>query len=269
MIGRRPAWIGLFVMSVSVCYLLGAVAMGGEQIDAEAYRPVWKVGQQWIVEIVSLQLQVRHDLPPAQPSTKVRWRFAVRSIDTVDGRECFRVEIKCLASQSPEPETVMWVDQQTMTLRKVQTRLAIAGGSRTITESYHAPSGQPFPALAPLTVPPIELPLFLSGAKGTQTFTYEATSGPEGIKGVGDIGFTFAVEQQLASPDADEIKGLLPEDYTKGIQQKPTVEVRLNTPRTKVRQLWQRGYPWPLYSSNGVASARLIEVTELDGDSQP
>jgi hypothetical protein len=269
MIGKRPIWVGLSATIVFVCRLSLAAGSAGDVIDSEQYRPQWKVGQQWVVEIVSLQNQVRRDLPAGPPSTKTQWRFTVRSIETIEGHDCYKVEVKCLASKSPEPETVMWVDRQTMTLRKVETRLAVQGGTRTVTESYHAPSGQPFPAFAPLTVPPIELPLFLSGTKGMQTFTYEATNGPEGVKAVGEIGFTFAIEQQVTRPNEDEIKGLLPDDYAKGIEKRPTVEVQLNTSRTKVRQLWQPGYPWPLYSNNGVASACLIQVIEPNGKSQP
>jgi hypothetical protein len=197
----------------------------------------------------------------------VRWRFAVRAVEKIDERDCFKVEVKCLVGEE-QAVTTLWVDKQTMTLRRVQTQLPIAGGFRTVIENYRSSSGQPFPAFAPLTVPPLELPLFLAGTKGTQTFIYDASSSGEGEKAVGDIDFTFSVEQEVSRPQAEKIKGLLPENYSKSLVQKPAVEVRLKAAGSHVRQLWQPGLPWPVYSNNGIAESRLVEETP-DEKQQP
>jgi hypothetical protein len=229
-----------------------------EGYQPENYRPQWIVGQRWIVASKVLQSQARRDPKSAGAEQATRWQFEVRAIEKIDDRECFKVEIKCLEGEA-QPLTTLWVDRQAMTLRRVQTQLPVIGGFRTVTENYRAASGQPFPAFAPLSVPPLELPLFLAGTKGTQTFDYEASSTPEGEKGVGDLDFAFSVEQQITQPQAEKIKGLLPPDYTKDLVQKPTIEVQLKAASVKARQLWQSGLPWPVYSNNGIAESRLVE----------
>jgi hypothetical protein len=181
-------------------------------------------------------------------------------MEKIDERNCFRVEVRCLGGDT-DAATTLWVDQQTIALRRVQTQLPAAGGLRTITEDYRSASGQPFPAFPPLSVPPLELPLFVAGAKGSQTFSYEASSTPAEEKAVGDLDFAFSVEQQITRPEADEIKDLLPEDYTKDLTARPVLEVHLRATGSQVRQLWQPGLPWPVYSNNGIAESRLVEVS--------
>lgn len=232
-----------------------------EDLKPEHYRPQWKIGQRWVVASVCLQSQARRAPIPEADKETVRWQFDVRAVEMIDHRNCFKVEVKCLVGEG-ESVTTLWVDEQTMTLRRVQTQLPVAGGFRTVTENYRSASGQPFPAFAPLTVPPLELPLFLAGTKGAQTFTYEASSTPETEKGVGDIDFTFSVDQQIARPQADKIKGLLPEEYSKDLSQKAVIEVQLKAASSQARQLWQPGLPWPVYSNNGIAESRLVEVVE-------
>lgn len=229
-----------------------------DDLQPQTYRPQWKVGQRWVVATVSLQSQ------SGQPVTKadkevVRWQFEVRASEAVDNHSCFKVEIHCLAG-AQDTVTTLWVDEQSMTLRRVQTQLPVAGGLRTVTENYSSTSGQPFPAFAPLTVPPLEMPLFLAGTKGTQTFAYEASSSPTTEKGVDDVRFSFSVDQQFTRPSADKIKGLVPDEYSKDLIQKPAIEVQLKAASTQVRQLWQPGLPWPVYSNNGIAESRLVEV---------
>ncbi len=123
--------------------------------------------------------------------------------------------------------------------------------------------------MPPLTVPPLDLPLFLSGAKGPETFRYEASSGPGGVKAAGEIGFAFSVEQEITRPKDEDVRCLLPEDYTKDLAKKPPIEVRLKTSSSHVRQLWQPGLPWPVYSDNGIAKSRLITEAEPSKAAKP
>ena len=251
-----------------VASVVGGSAVAQEGVQPENYKPQWKVGQRWIVESKILQSQARRDPKPAVPEDTTRWQFDVRAIEKIDDRESFKVEVKCLEGEA-QPLTTLWVDRQAMTLRRVQSQLPVAGGFRTVTENYRTASGQPFPAFAPLTVPPVELPLFLAGTKGIQTFDYEASSTPEGEKGVGDIDFAFSVEQEITQPQAEKIKGLLPPDYTKDLVQKPVVEVQLKAASAKARQLWQPGLPWPVYSNNAVAESRLVESSDPPDATKP
>lgn len=251
----------LMVMVVVVFCVARLAPAADEELKPEDYRPQWKVGQRWVVSSVSLQSQARRDPKPDEAKRAVRWQFDVRAFEKIDDRNCFRVEVKCLDGEG-DAVTTLWVDEKTMTLRRVQTQLPVAGGLRTVTENYRSASGQPFPAFAPLTVPPLELPLFLAGTKGSQTFDYEASSTPPEEKGVGDIDFSFSVDQQLTRPPADKIKGLIPEEYSKDLIQKPVMEVHLKATGLQVRQLWQPGVPWPVYSNNGIAESRLVEVVQ-------
>ena len=255
---RRPFYRTL---GLPACWLLVAGSLSltlAADIDPEGFRPVWQVGQRWTVETESVQIQVRREATDQPVVQKVRWQFHVQATEPLDGRDCFKLAITC-ASANDQPATVLWVDRQTMTLRQLQTQLQTPDGRRTVTESYRADSGQPFPAFAPLSVPPLELPLFLAGTKGTQTFSYEASSGPPGVKAVGDLGFAFSVRQDLQQVDEDQVKELLPADFTKGLEKKPILEVRLKAGRSQVRQLWQPGLPWPVFSDNGAAKSRLVK----------
>jgi hypothetical protein len=156
-----------------------------------------------------------------------------------------------------------------MTLRQVQAQLPGPDGFQTVTETYRSDSGQPFPVLPPLSLPPLDLPLFLSGAKGTETFRYGVSSGPGGVKAAGQIGFDPSVEQEITVPKEEDVRCLLPEDYTKDLAKKPPIEVRLKTSSSRVRQLWQPGLPWPVYCDNGIVTSRLITVAELLEAAQP
>jgi hypothetical protein len=251
----------VMVLVVVVLSAARSAPAADEELKPEAYRPQWTVGQRWVIASVTLQSQARRNPQPDDSKQAVRWQFDVRKIEKVDDRNCFQVEVKCLDGEG-EAITTLWVDEKTMTLRRAQTQLPVAGGLRTITENYRSASGQPFPAFTPLTVPPLELPLFLTGTKGSQTFEYAASSTPPEEKGVGDIEFAFSVEQQLTRPPADKIKGLVPEEYSKDLIQKPVLEVQLKAASSQVRQLWQPGLPWPVYSNNGIAESRLVDVVE-------
>jgi hypothetical protein len=241
------------------CCMSVRILPANENLQPETYRPHWKVGQRWTIAVKTLQSQAGEPISTNGVKDIVQWQFEVRAIEMIENHNCFKVEIKCLAAAT-DAVTTLWVDEQSMTLRRVQTQLPVAGGLRTVTENYSSASGQPFPAFAPLTVPPLELPLFLGGTKGTQTFAYEASGTPTTEKAVDDVQFSFSVDQQFTQPPADKIKSLVPAEYSKDLTQKPVIEVQLKAAGTQVRQLWQAGLPWPVYSNNGIAESRLIEV---------
>jgi hypothetical protein len=234
------------------------------EAGAEQIKPRWRPGQKWEVETLSRQLPFGSN-PGREPKPKaVLWEFTVLEPEKVAGQPCYRVQVQAKVGQRKQPMTTLWLDQKSMALRQVQTQLPVQGAFRTVTESYQTAGGQPSPVMSPLTVIPLDMPVFLEGTKG-QKFTYEAVSGPEGKKDPGDVSFAFEVEQDVArASDADvkalQGKGLLTEDFTKDLAAKPFVEVKLKTYDRKVRQLWQAGLPWPAYSSNGVTQARLVRV---------
>jgi hypothetical protein len=245
--------------------ILCVCAVGGvascQELEPEAFRPSWKVGQKWVVETVGLQNQMRKAPQRAAPNRPVRWQFKVENVAEVEGKTCFRIVLRCL-EPGENPETTLWVDQDSLTLLKIRMQLPSREGFRTVTETYRSESGQPFPAISVLTVPPIDLPLFIAGAKGTSSFQYRASTAPDGAKDAANIDFAISIQQQLTEPNDDDLRRLLPEQFAKSAEHAPVVEVRLKTGRSDVRQLWKKGSPWPDYSNNGVATSRLIRTDD-------
>jgi hypothetical protein len=174
--------------------------------------------------------------------------------------DCYRLEITCLA-EGEQPTTVVWVDKKTRAIRQIQTQIPTAEGLQTFTQSYEFSSGQPSPVLGPLSALPLDLPLFAGeGSKGMQTFVYETHAGRRGTKAVGEIGFAHQVQQQVETVSSEQVKGLIHETYTKSLAEQPVVEVELKSGDRQVRQLWQPGLPWPVYSNNGSTECRLVKV---------
>jgi hypothetical protein len=237
--------------------------------DAAAFRPKWKVGDAWMIETQSRQVQTR-ETDAARPGAKLQWKFTVQTIEKLGGRDCFRLGVKCLSQQRPQPNVTVWIDTTALALRQIQTQVQVSGDMRTLTESYQFAGEQPTPVLSPLTALPIDLPLFLAGeTKGTQTFQYESIPGPAGTKNVGDVGFVFQIEQGMTPADAEKAKGLLNEDFAKSLTTQPVVEVRLKTIDRQVKQLWRTELPWPAYSDNGTTVARLIKVLPTANTDKP
>ena len=255
----------LLLLIGGFCFVFSGSSSSGQDVDPLKYKPSWKVGQKWTIETVGHQSQARRDVNTVTSGKPIRWQFEVREMEEIEGCECYRVSVKCLVA-GKRPEIVFWVDRSSMTLRRVQVDLPTPTGLQVMTESYRSDSGQPFPAFPPLSVPPLELPLFLDGAKGTQTFAYSAATEPGGIKAVGEIGFAFVVEQIARPVSQEETRELAHQAYAKSLVKQPTLEVRLKSAQQRVRQLWQPGSPWPVYSSNGLTESRLIQVVEPGKD---
>jgi hypothetical protein len=228
-------------------------------------KPRWRVGDRWIVETLTLQLQARRDTRALARGKPVRWEFTVKGQEKVGARDCYRVEVRCLVDGRPQPLTTLWCDQQSLALQQLQTRLPVPGGYRAVTENYQSPGGQPSPVLAPLTALPVDMPLFLGAeAKSTERFTYETHSSPDGQKAVGEVGFAFEVEQQIARAEPEQVKGLLAAGFAKDLKSQPVTEVRLKAFNRQVYQLWQPDLPWPSYSDNGSTVSRLVQVIPAD-----
>lgn len=222
--------------------------------------PRWELGDSWIVETVSQPLQTRGDASAPSRLKPIQWQFAVQRYEKTLSDDCYRVEVKCLA-EGQQPTTVLWVDKKSLAIRQIQTQIPTADGFQAVTQSYEFSSGQPSPVLGPLSALPLDLPLFSGNqSKGMQTFMYETHAGKPGEKAVGELGFAHQVEQQVESVATEQVKGLVHETYTKSLSAQPVVEVKLKSGERQVRQLWQPGLPWPVYSKNGSTECRLIKV---------
>lgn len=233
---------------------------GNRSIDFDQLRPQWQMGDQWVIETVSLPVQVRGTGIAQAKTQPIRWQFAMQKYEKVIGDDCYRLEIRCL-EEGQHPTTVLWIDKKSHALKQIQTQIPTVDGLKTVTESYEFAGGQPSPVLGPLSALPLDLPLFQGGqTKGMQTFNYEANIGPAGAKAVGDLGFAYEVQQEISQPQPEQVKGLVDDSFKKSLENKPVVEVRLKRFDRQVRQLWQPGQPWPVYSDNGITTSRLVEI---------
>jgi hypothetical protein len=225
-------------------------------------KPQWKSGDKWVVETSSLLLQAREGTNQPARSKPIQWQFAVQRFDKSVGDDCYRVEIRCLLPGRPQPVTVLWVDKAKHTLRQITTQVPVRGGFVTLTENYEFNNGQPSPVLGPLTAIPVDFPLFAANqTKGLEKFSYVANVGPSGAKALGDVGFSFDVEQDAQIVQPEQAKGLLNDDFSKDLAARPAIEVKLKQIDRTVRQVWQAGLPWPAYSDDGKTISRLINVT--------
>ena len=245
------------------CLVLAADTPPGATRSAamDQVKPKWNLGDGWVVETATLPIQVRGNLAQMARSRPIQWQFTVQKYEKVIGDDCYRVVVRCLLPGPKQPTTVLWIDSKTQTLRQVQTEVPVAGQFRMLTESYEFRGGQRSPVLAPLTALPVDLPFFQGNkTKGLEKFTYEANVGPAGKKALGDLGFAYEVEQDVSEPSAQHVKSLVPDTFTKDLNTRPVVEVRLRGPGRQVRQLWQAGQPWPIYTDNGTTTSRLVKV---------
>ena len=263
---NSPVWQGVLAVMAGLAAVWGAAAADLPERDTRSptfdeLMPRWELGDRWVVETVSQPLQVRGETSTQPVCRPIQWQFAVQRFEKSLTDDCYRVEINCLAAGAEQPSTVLWIDRKSRALRQIQTQLPVPGGFRTVTQSYEFAGGQPSPVLGPLTALPVDLPLFLGDqAKGMQTFTYETRMGPPGVKNVGELGFAHQIEQQVTPVASSEVKGLLSDSYAKSLTEQPTVEVRLKAYDRQVRQLWQPGLPWPVYSDSGSTVCRLVKV---------
>lgn len=238
----------------------GGSSQETRSLRADRLAPRWELGESWIVETASRPIQARSDIALAAAGPVIQWQFSVQRYEKSLEADCFRIEIRCVSS-SRQPETVLWVDRQSLALRQVQTQIPTPGGFRTITQSYEFAGAQPTPVLGPLTALPIDLPLLSGGeAKQLDSYAYTSYSGPRGTKAIGDFGFAWQVKQKISPAEAGEARSLVNEAFAKGLEEEPVVEVRLEGGGRAVRQLWQAGCPWPVYCDNGSTISRLVRI---------
>jgi hypothetical protein len=262
---RHAAWLAGTLVLLGVASLHFLLAEDPKDAKPEDFKPKWKVGQKWVVETLTEQIQVRRD-PKQNPKPKpVQWHFEVQGIEKIDGQECYKVDIKAQVGDRTQPVTTIWSNTQTMMLAQMQTQLPVQGGVRKVTEYYQA-AGKGAPVMAPLSLLPLEMPVFHDDAGekglGPKKFTYQVAETPPGAKAPGDVNFGFEVEQEITPATAEDARGKVAEEFSKGLEKTPLVKVKLSSRgrRTVVNQLWQTQQPWPVWSSNGVTEARLLKV---------
>jgi hypothetical protein len=262
--------------------LLGALALGvpgsqaeqpgaapGAAASASLETPKWKVGDSWVVETEAERVQTREPKAVVAPA-RVRWKFQVAKIEKLGDRDCYRIDIECLAKGRLRPASSLWVDKETFFLRQFQTQLAVDGQMRTITESYDAAAGQSAPVVTPINALPLGLPAFgqMAKAKGLdgkpQEFKYTSSAAPVGAKAVeGSVKFAHSAKQDVHAAGAKSL-GNVVKSFSKAIDSKPISEVQISTPLDQVTQLWQKDVPWPVYSTNGSTQAWLVSESSAE-----
>ncbi len=231
----------------------------------EQLRPKWDLGDSWVVETATKPAPAGIDPAKAPAGAKpvtAQWKFTVAAREKLGAAECLRIDITVLPDPNGQPVTKLWVDAKSHALRQFETQLPVDGGYVTVSEHYEFGGGQPAPVSGPLTAIPIDLPMFVGGRAGKQSFTYESASGAVGAKRAPtDVGFAVEVEQTMTPVKPESVRSLVPAEFSRDLESKAIVEVKLHSAERSVRQLWQVGQPWPVYAENGPTTARLVSVT--------
>lgn len=242
-----------------------ARAADADAVPVSLTRPTWKVGDTWVVETLTERLQARTANDSSSPG-RIRWQFHVAKLETLAGKECYRIDVECLTAGRIRPRTTIWCDTDTLFLRQFETQLAVNGKMRTIQESYDCAKGAFSPVIAPVNAIPLGLPAFVpEGAKGGNEFSYVSQPLPAGSKDTSVLRFAFSVKQDVSEP-ADQYMKRLPETYTKALDEKPVRQVKISTPEQNVVQLWKDGSPWPVYVNNGRTQAWLVSSGNTGGN---
>ena len=232
-------------------------------ISAAQVRPRWTVGDSWIVECKTPTIQVRDHKAGIQESKSVRWRFVVKSLSPFDGKPAFRIDVRCVG-EIRRPRVTLWVDHATMSTRQIEYEVPTKTGFRKLTESYYTASGQASPILGPLPALPIDIPVFLENAKSLKQFEYQARAQPVGAKNVaGNLAFAIEVKQEeTATPTMSaDVGKLIHSEFAKNVAVETGLRIKLQSHGRVVKQLWMPKAPWPLHSSNGVTTSRLVEFS--------
>lgn len=218
-------------------------------------KPHWQKGDSWTIETVTQKLQGRETESKGTP-TRIRWKFNVGDSEKIASRDCWRIDIECLAKGRLKPATKIWVDKETLFMRKFQTELPVAGAMRTVGETYEPGAGGHSPVVPPINVLPIGLPAFLPGSpKGQFQYVSEPTgqSKDVGVK----MKFAHSVSQEVLAPAAKSLE-FVPRALSKSLEKSPVVEVRLSSGKQSVTQLWQSEQKWPVYSNDGHTQSWLV-----------
>ena len=245
------------LLTMALSWLL-VVAWGVSLTVAESLPPPkWSVGQAWSVETESLQPQT--DLQDTK--CVALWQFLVEAIDEFEGGDCFRLVITPV--EHPEPKTTVWVDSRSFMIRRLDSQIPTLNGYVTVSETYRA--NQPVPVIGPLSLIPIALPRFVSdetkSGDATERFEYN-NSDFDGVKSDTTVAFLTSVSQTVGTPDAERMKLFREIPGAKSVDELNVFEVKLETRNETVRQLWNASSPWPVFSENGMSTARLLDVVD-------
>lgn len=228
----------------------------GDDVPAALPRPTWRVGDSWLIETVTDNIQVR-DVSTDKKSPPIRWRFKVTGIVKKAGRPCYQVDVTCEAQARFRPASTLFIDAETMMLRELRTEVAGFGSVQTLHESYEPRGDRAAPVLSFGNVLPTDLPAFVPKASKDVNYTYVSQNTPAGAKDLGLIRFGHEVSQQVVQPGAKTLEQVHPQ-YAKALDSQAIVEVHLKSQDKSVVQLWQKGTPWPIYTNNGRTVAKLI-----------
>ncbi len=249
-------WVCLTLIITEVSQTSSVCAQDGEG-GRTVKRPDWKTGDSWVVETKTRRIQVRESEPARKPA-RIRWRFHVRGVEPIAGRDCYRIDIECLAKGRLQPATVIWCDKKTLFLQQFQTQLATNGRYRVIQESYSVPKGMSAPVMPPVTALPIALPAFvMAGSKGMGSFTYTSQATSAGSKAPGLLRFAHTVQQDLRTPSRKRLSEAK-QGLSKSLDGADVTEVKLKSTSETIVQLWKKGSPWPVYTENGCTQAWLV-----------
>jgi hypothetical protein len=260
-------WLIRLRTAMWLAFLWGATFIGGHASSrqlataqdaprvAGLARPEWKKGDTWQIETVTERMQDREPESGAGAS-RIRWKFKVSDVEKISNRDCWRIDIECLANGRLKPASAIWVDQETLFLRQFQTQLPVAGALRTVQETYEPGEAGHSPVLPPVNVVPVSLPAFIAAApKGQFKYTSQPTG--QAKDAATRVKFIHAVSQEVQPATAKSLQ-YVPQAVSKSLERAPAVEVHLASPGQQVLQVWQKNRPWPVFSQAGPTKSWLI-----------
>jgi hypothetical protein len=224
----------------------------------EYIRPSWQVGQSWVVETSKKRGNIASG--KAAPGRPVRWLFNVTRREEVGGNDCFRVDIAC-RSVAGVPGITIWVDVNTLALRQAEIGLLVQGEVRRVKERYDTEDEAGSPVIGLPSALPIDLPVFGAPRSRSGRFTYQASLADED-RTASNVAFAVDVEQSV-KPIGRTDDGRLIGDDVRIDDRTAAYDVRLRSNGREVRQLWKPGMPWPMYSSSGGTTSRLVHVSDV------
>ena len=221
----------------------------------------WKIGTTWSVETINLQRQGAMQ----KQSSPVVWVFTVVGETKIGTRDCFEVVVRCKDDSDRQPHVSIWVDKVSGMLMRTTSSTLVKGQWRTFTETYSVPEGKSVAVLGSIPSLPLDMPLFTeeTGSKDIGGMTYEVISGNLGAKALGEIGFTYQINQSVkpvSEEQSQELTGAKSLAASLNLKDAVEVELKIGT-KSRCKQIWLPDTPWPVYSTNGISESRLLDVT--------
>ncbi len=267
-----------YKVSIVTCFIICSLIIsfsGGNELLAVQFNspegaefiPQWQVGDRWVVKTESITQTANGVTNSHSRKSSVQnlWMYKVISIrdEVINGEDIrfFHLMASNWRSKRKELGGFLFAGKlnagrtRVVSLALIQSGWQNGQAAISITRNYSKMAKNPFPIINDYSPVPISFPVFLGNRilGGTMGFTFEIT------EKIGVLPFAKDVEQSVFAVGNIEnlkLKISLSETAKKSICE---VIIKRFDDNYRVRQLWQKDYPWFLYSDNGDFKAWLVK----------